>query len=60
MWLDLIVKVMRTPREKLFGFAGSKFHRRSLFFVFLTDDDSRSFLISRESETLVEENVLCI
>lgn len=43
MWLDLIVKVMRTPREKLFGFAGSKFHRRSLFFVFLTDD-SRFFL----------------
>lgn len=42
MWLDLIVKVMRTPREKLFGFAGSKFHRRSLFFCFLTDD-SRFF-----------------
>ena len=59
MWLDLIVKVMRTPREKLFGFAGSKFHRRSLFFCFLTDH-SRFFFISRESETLVEENVLCI
>tara|TARA_X000001036_G_scaffold349734_1_gene330323 strand:- start:8 stop:187 length:180 start_codon:yes stop_codon:yes gene_type:complete len=50
---------MRTPREKRFGFLQEvNFTADRFFFVFLTDDDSRSFLISRERETLVEENVL--